>query len=104
MRRGGKHFDTAPYRPGVDGEALVLLDADVVARRRRADEVRHGLVVVVADRHLARLRRLKEHLHALLEAVELGDDLLGLGLVVALGRFHLPTQRRHRVAATAREG
>ena len=30
----------AHRRPGVDGEALVLLDADVVARRRGADEVR----------------------------------------------------------------
>ena len=73
-------YDTAPDRPGVDGEALVLLDADVVARRRGAHEVRHGLVVVVADGHLGRLRRLEEHLHALLlEAVELRDDLLGLG-------------------------
>ena len=29
----------AHRRPGVDGEALVLLDANVVARRRGADEV-----------------------------------------------------------------
>ena len=38
----------------------------------------------MADGHLRRLRGLEEHLHALLEAVELRDDLLGLGLVVAL--------------------